>query len=86
MDIWLVWLKDGEWGESNLMDPAHGSRASAMSWCNENRKLENGDSIAWQVNKAGDEWGESANIVLDLGRTKLNTTRYYSLQVMKLED
>lgn len=90
MDIWLVWVRDGEYGDTNLMDPAHATRASAMAWCNENRKLESGDPITWQVSRggvrSGEDYGESANIVLDRGRTKLRTTRHYSLQVMKRED
>jgi hypothetical protein len=88
MDIWLVWLRDGEYGDTNLMNPAHRTRSSAMAWCNENRKLEGGDPIKWEVSRGADpvDYGESQHIVLDLGRTKHRTTRFYSLQVMKLDD
>lgn len=84
MEIWLVWLRVGEYdGDTALMEPAHCSRASAMAWCNEHRKLEHGDPIQW-AEAGGQEYGESHNIVLDLGRTMLRTVNIYSLQVMKL--
>lgn len=89
MEVWLVWLRDGEWGDSNLMDPAHRTRAGAMAWCNESRKLEHGDPIQWHVSRgaAPVEYGESRHIVQDLGEYgKHRSTYFYSLQVMKLAD
>jgi hypothetical protein len=91
MEIWLVWLRDGEYGDTNLMDPAHGSRASAMAWCNENRKLSDGDPIQWDKSRGADpaDYGKSGRVVIlpaFRGRKEIRETRYYSLQVMKLED
>jgi len=91
MEIWLVWMRDGEYGDTNLMDPAHRTREAAMAWCNENRKLECGDPIQWQVTRGlvteSVDYGESRHIVQDLGRHgKHRTTYYYTLQAMKLED
>lgn len=90
-EIWLVWLRDGEFGDANLMDPAHRSRASAARWCNENRKLSDGGPIQWDRSGGADpmDYGESAHCVIlpaFRGRKQVTETRYYSLQVMKLED
>ncbi len=88
MEIWLVWLREGEWGDTSLMDPAHLTRERAMAWCNENRMLYGGDPVTWQRSRGTDpvDYGESRHIVYDLGRHGKNrTTHYYSLQMMKLE-
>lgn len=89
MDVWLTWVKDGEWGDVNLVDPAHRTREAAMAWCDENRKLENGDPVKWQVT-GGDypeDYGESRHVKVDVGKGRPHvTTRFYCLQVMKLED
>jgi hypothetical protein len=87
MEIWLVWLRDGEQGDTVLNGPAHRTREGARAWCNENRKLEHGDPIEWKVSGGADpvEYGESRNVVLDLGRTRERITRYYSLQVTEVK-
>jgi hypothetical protein len=85
VDIWLIWLRVGEYGDTELM-AARKSRESAVAWCDENRKLENGDPIQWS-DANDEEYGESRNVVLDLLRgEKLRTVNFYSLQVMKLEN
>jgi len=91
-DIWLVWLRDGEYGDTNLMDPAHRTREAAMAWCNENRKLSGGDPIKWvklDGNGILDDYGESKHVVIlpaSRGQKEVRETRCYSLQLMKLED
>lgn len=91
MEVWLVWLQDGEYGDTNMMDPAHGSRASAMAWCDENRKLSGGDPVQWGRSRGADpaDYGESGHVVIlpaFRGRKEMTGTRYYSLQVMKVAD
>lgn len=89
MEVWLVWLRDGEWGDTNLMDPAHRTQESAMAWCNENRKLSGGDPIQWTRGADPADYGESKHVVTLAafrGRKEITETRYYSLQVMKLAD
>lgn len=93
MDVWLVWLRDGEWGDTNLMDPAHRSREAAMAWCNENRKLAGGDPVQWAQRSSGgvvtEYYGSSSRCVIVSayrGRKEITETRFYSFQVMRLED
>jgi hypothetical protein len=91
MEVWLVWLRDGEWGDTNLMDPAHRTRESAMAWCNENRKLSDGDPVRWNRSGGADpaDYGESGHVVILPASRKskeIRETRHYSLQVMKVAD
>jgi hypothetical protein len=91
MEVWLVWLRDGEWDDTNLMDPAHRSRKNAMAWCNENRKLSGGDPIQWHLSSGADpaDYGESGNVVIlpaARGTKQIKETRNYYLQVMKVAD
>lgn len=64
-----------------------------MEWCNENRKLVNGDPIQWTQRSSGgvvrEYHGSSAHCVTvfaSRGRRELTETRFYSFQVMRLEE
>jgi hypothetical protein len=85
--IWLVWLRTGDWGDTDLM-AARRSPDGARNWCNDHRKLEGGgDPVQWKPTVNGEFAGTSANAVLDLGRGgKLKVTYHYFLQPMTLGD
>ena len=86
MEIWLVWRRRGEYGDTELMEPLHRSRAAAVAWCNENRKQEHGDPIQWS-DAVSEDYGESRHIVLELPHgEKWRTVNCYTLQPVKLGD
>lgn len=76
-EVYVVWTRDGEWGDTRLASLAH---RSAASWCNEQRKLLRGDPVQWK----GDT-GKSANCVLLEDRHgTVKETMYYTIEAMRL--
>lgn len=79
-EVYVVWTRDGEWGDTQLAALAHRTRDSAVSWCNDQRKLLRGDPIQW----TGDE-GTSAHCVLGEYQGKvMKETMYYTVEMLKV--
>lgn len=82
--IWLIWVRNDEYGDMELL-AAKRTEEGAKQWCNESRKLENGDPIIWKQTPQG-HYGESRNIKIDIGKEIWKCTRYYILEPMTLGD
>ncbi len=88
MEIWLIWLRDGKYGDTELM-VARSSREGAMAWCDQHRQLANGAPVSWHRMDDGTDYGES-KVAQSLGKHgkhgKHHTTYHYYFQIMKVEE
>jgi hypothetical protein len=93
-EIFLVWTMAGKWADPELSEEAHRSQLDAAAWCNEHRKLLQGDPISWKESEGASPrtwWGTSTRCKLEAGRTgkpteTITVTMFYTIEPANLAD
>jgi len=84
----VVWVRDGDFGESELSPIIHRSVDGAKAWCNENRKLGGGtgDPIRWFEYRNQNAWDGTATIHYRKEGKSFTARRLYDLRMCYLEN
>lgn len=90
-EVWVAWVNDGDWGESEMAPVIRRSAEGAKAWCNENRKLSDveggtGNPIQWHGYRNGNAWDGTARLFYPSDGKVRTVVRHYRVEMHYLED